>query len=451
MSDVRMFYGQYEFVPVPVFTESTEMVRDAKLDQTFARITREFNGTLLNPAASGSFIDLFQKKEEMRLALGSGQQEFKITYKGNTIVSDFPRVNGPVFAEGVWVNRIDYTFTMELDEDREDKNIQSFNESWNFDESEDNTTVAVQHDLSAVGINTAGSGLNNAFLNAKGFVLGKVGYVNAASGAPFFAQVSGVSFDAYEELRSEQHDLQQGSFGISERFVLSSGNFIHTQTAQFAADNNGVITVSLNGNVRGLGRKGLNAGYQRAVLAFKSKIQPKFPAMASGVYSDFDGGAILFTSNPTSKSMTRNQFAGTIDYSISFSDSPSENLPSGVLDFSISVQVQDAVRTFASFPIMNRNLGPVIQDVGTSNEGTYTVQGNVVGKPGFPFADLLAFVEDQVNIRRPDPLDFQTLRTGSKQVTKDTLNRTVNFNIGWIFTKELSQVFGDAGAPVVIN
>lgn len=451
MPNVRMTYGNYEFLPAPLFTESVEMVRDGKLDQTFARVTREFTGTLLNPSASGNFRSLFDKKEQLKAALASGQQEFKIVHDGFPIVSgEFPRVNGPVFAEGTWVNRIDYTFTLELDQDVEDKNVQSFTESWNFDEAEDCTTVGVQHDLNAVGINTAGSGVNNAFLNAKSFVLGKAGFANAATGSPFFAQVSGVSFDAYEELRTEQHDLQQGSFGISEKFVLSSGNFIHTQTAQFGSDNNGVITISLNGNVRGLGRKGLNVGYKRAVNAFKSKVRPKFQIVASGIYADFDGGAILFTSNPTSQSITRNQFAGTIDYSVSFTDSPSENLPSGILDFSISVQEQDAIRLFASFPIMDRNLGPVIQDVGTSNEGNFTVQGNVVGKPGFPFADLLAFVEDQVNLRRPEPLDFQTLRPGSKQVTRDELNRTINFNISWIFTKELSQVFGDASAPVVL-
>jgi len=450
MPSVKMLYGGYTFLPAPVFTESVEMVRKANLDQEFARVTREFTGTLLNPSASGNFRSLFDKKEQLKAALASGQQEFKIIHDGSTIVSEFPRINGPVFAEGIWVNRIDYTFSMETD-DPIDDDVQSFTESWNFDEAEDNSTVAVQHDLNAVGINTGGSGVNNAFVNAKAFVLGKAGFINAASGAPFFAQVSGVAFDAYEELRSEQHDPQQGSFGISERFILSSGNFIHTQTAQFASDNNGVVTISLNGVVRGLGRKGFNTGYPRAVSAFKTRVRPKFPAVASGVYIDFDGGATLFTANSTSQSITRNQFAGTIDYSVAFSDSPSENLPSGILDFSISVQEQDAIRLFASFPIMDRNLGPVVQDVGTSNEGSFTVQGNVVGKPGFPFADLLAFVEDQVNLLRPNPIDFQTLRPASKQVTKDTLNRTVNFNVSWTFTKELSQVFTDGGAPVVID
>lgn len=453
MANVRMFYGNYEFEPVPIFSESIEMVRDAKQDQNFLRTTREFTGTLLGfPAAQGDFPELFALKEQLRFALGSGNQEFIITSEGIPVVSgEFPRINGPVFAEGTWANRIDYTFSMELDEPVGSKAVQQFNESWSFDEAEDNVSVSVQHDVSAVGVNTQPSGTNNAFNNARAFVLSRAGFSSAVAGAPFFAQVSGISFSAYEELRSEQHDLQQGSFNISERFILSSGNYTHTQNAQFSSDNNGVITINVNGSVRGLGRKPLNVGFARALSAFRNKIRPTLPSTASGVYVDFGGDAVLFTSNPSSQNITQNKFAGTIDYGISYTDSPADNLPSGVLDFSINVQEQDAVRLFASFPIMERNLGPVIHDIGTSNEGTYTIQGNAVGKPGYPINDLLVFVEDQINIRRPQVIDYQTLRVGSKTITKDDRNNTVQFNISWVFTKELSQAFSDGSAPVVID
>ncbi len=449
-----MKYGNFSFTPVPIFTETVETFRDAKFDLLFKRTTREFTGTILNSVnieASGAFENLFAQKNQLKNALCSGNQEFQILFNGTPLVSgEFPRINGPVFSEGTWVDRIDYSFTSEIDEVvGSGIPVQSFNETWDFEENEDRRSVTVQHNINAVGVNTNPSGINNAFGNAKSFVLGKTGFANAQANAPFFSQVSGVSFAAYEAIRGEQHDIGQGSFSASERFTLSSGTFIHNQTAQFATDGAGVTTVSLNGNIRGLGR-GDNS-FNRALAAFQNDIRDKFPANASGIYSQFGGEAILFTTNASNFSTTRNPFAGTIDYTVAFTDSPSDNLPSGILDFGISVQIQAPVRQFASFLIMERALGPVVQDTATSNEGNFSVQGSAVGKPGFSFNDLLAFVEDKINDKRPSAVNYVTLRPGSESITRDEENNTVQFNFTWIFTQELSQVFGDGDAPVVIT
>lgn len=448
----NMTYGDYSFLPVPVFSESVEIVRDAKLDQLFKRTTRDFTGVLLGqPAESGTFVDLVAAKDQLIAALGSGNQEFRISYAGNVLVSgQFPRINGPVFQEGTWANRIDYTFTAEIDEEVEAA-VQSFNESWTFEESEDRRSVTVRHDLGAVGVNTNPSGTNNSFENARGYVLARTGFANAQANSPFFVQVSGTPFAAYEELRSETHDIAQGAFNVGETFILSSGVFTHTRTAQFSTDDNGVTTVTLNGNIKGLGRNGDDIAFSRALDAFSNQIRPAFAADASGIYSQFGGDATLFTSNTSNFSVTRNRFAGTVDYTIAFSDSESENLPSGILDFSLGVQVQEPVRVFASFPIAERSLGNVVQDVGTSNPGTFSIQGNAVGKPGFSFNALLAFVEDKINEKRPNQNNYVTLIPASQSVTKDEINNTVQFNIQWQFTEELSQVFGDGSAPVVIT
>jgi hypothetical protein len=451
-----MFYGDFEFIPVPVYSETVEVFRDAKLDLLFKRTAREFTGTLLGPPASGSsFVDLFDQKESLKDALSSGNQEFRINFDGQPIVSgEFPRIDGPTFAEGTWVDRIDYTFSMELDSQFEGGDaVQSFSETWSFQENEDRRSATVSHDLNAVGLNTNPSGTNNALTNATTFVLGLTGFANVPAGHPMFVQVSGIGlgFSSFEELRTETVDVQTGSFGVSESFILSSGNFLHTRTAQFQTGEDGVTSVSLQGNIKGLGRDGDDIAFNNALAAYNNTIKPLFPASASGVYQEFGGEAILFTSNPISTSTTRNSFVGTIDYSVSFNDSASSNLPSGILEFALNVQEQDAVRVFASFPIMERALGNVVQDVATSTEGSISLQGNAVGKPGFSFNNLLVFVEDQINASRPDPNDFQTLRPGSKQITKDESNNRVQFNVSYIFTKELSQVFGDASGPIVIT
>lgn len=453
---ITMFYGDFEFNPTPLFSESVDILRDAKGDQLVQRTSRDFTGILLEITASGTgFTNVFAQKEALRVALASGDKQFVIKNNGVPIVSGFPRVGNVTFEEGTWSDRINYTFATEEDDTVDGGDvIQSFTETWNFEELDDNRTVTVSHDVTAVGIDNSASGLNNALTNAKVFVLGRTGFTNVPTGHPTFVQASGTLVDpavAFEELRTENVDPQQGSFGVSERFTLSSGNFVHVRTGQLSRDNAGVSTVTLAGNIRGLGRKGDDLSFTRALAAFSDRIRPLFAADASGVYSELGGGATLFTTNTSQENTTKNRFVGTIDYSVAFTDDPADNLPSGIFEFNITCAEQDAIRLFASTPIPERNLGPVVQDVATSNEGTLTIQGNAVGEPNFPFANLLSFVEDQINAKRPDPNDFQTLRTGAKNVTKDEQNNTVQFSVQYVFTKELSQVFGDASAPVVVD
>jgi hypothetical protein len=235
---------------------------------------------------------------------------------------------------------------------------------------------------------------------------------------------------------------------VSETFTLSSGNFVHTRTGQLSQGEDGINTISLDGTIRGLGR-GDNA-ISRATTAYNGNIKPNFAADASGVYSELGGLATLFTNNFNTLSVTRNEFAGTVDYSVSFTDSPSDNLPSGILDLTFTVQDNEPTRLFASFVIPERTIGNVIQDIGTSTEGTFTIQGSVQGKSDFPFVSLLSFVEDRVNNNRPQPIDYQTLRLTDKSINKDELNNTVNFNFTWTYTLELSQVDSQNG-PITVD
>jgi hypothetical protein len=98
---------------------------------------------------------------------------------------------------------------------------------------------------------------------------------------------------------------------------------------------------------------------------------------------------------------------------------------------------------------MERTLGNVVQDIGTSTEGNYTISGTAIGKQGFPFASLLDFVQGEINAHRPLSVNYQTLRLEQKQITKEEDKNTVNFSLTWIYTVDLSQAAIDGF--VVIN
>ncbi len=440
----QVFYGPYEFGLVgtaPTFNWATSVVRDGKLDQLFQQNTLDFNGTMLRAGLpSGDLASFVQDINGLQTALTTPNQEFRILYDGNPIVSGiYPRINNVVIDEGTWADRVEYSFELEYDESfSASGQVQSFSETWGFNEAEDRRSALVQHDISAVGLNTGGSGINNALSNAITFVNSKTGYQNAVVGTPAFVQVSGVTFDAYEELRSEQVDTQSASYSVSETFTLSSGNYVRTGTAQLSQADDGINTLTIDGNIRGLGRG--EVCYDRALAAWSGVVRPSLPAEASGIYQALGGRATIFTNDFDSLSVTENRSLGTIDFSASYTDSPSDNLPSGVTDFSINVQDNQPVGVFASFGIPERVEGNIVQNIGTTTEGSFAVQGSATGKSDFPFVQLLAYVEDRVNAIRPIASNYTTLRQTSKSINKDELNNVVSFNISWTYTKELTSI-----------
>ncbi|HEX5187376.1 MAG TPA: hypothetical protein VFV86_10855, partial [Nitrososphaeraceae archaeon] len=253
---------------------------------------------------------------------------------------------------------------------------------------------------------------------------------------PAFIAASG-TVAAYEGRRTENVDVGQGSFSINETFILSSGAYVHTYSYQLSTNNLGVSVVNLDGNIRGLGRDG--KAYPRAYAGWLN-IKNNLPAEASGAYSELGGHATLYTNNYESFSLTRNKLLGTLDYSVSYTDDSTQNLPSGIQDFSISVQENKAMRLFASFPIMERTLGNIVQDIGTTTEGTISITGTAVGEQGYPFDDLLVYTESRINELRPLSVNYVTLRLSDVNVTKDELRNTVNFTITYTYTKDLSNI-----------
>jgi len=438
----EMYYGTYQFVPVPIIGWTTDTIYDNKLDRLFLRHTLDLAGAILSPAAESGRLDyLLSQRQLLQNALASGQQELKLYFNGALQVSGvYPRPSTVNFTDEVWVDKINYTTSLEWDEDYYSNHIQSWSETWDFEEDENRQTCNVSHSISAVGLNTMPSGINNTFTNAKSFVLGKTGWANVISGSPAFAQASG-SYNAYERhARQESADVQAGSFGITEVFTLSSGTYNHEYSEQYSVDDTGIVTVALDGTITGHGR-GPNA-YNRAIAGW-NVIKLQIPSMASGAYSALGGDSTLYTTNYDSFSISRNTFTGVVSYSASYTDAAAENLPSGILEFAINVNDNKPTRVYASFGIPQRALGNVVQDIATSTEGTLTISGNATAKQSYDFEDLLDWVESKINAKRPSSGNYETLRLTQKQITKDEDNKTVQFNIVWTYTLDLSSVAVD--------
>jgi hypothetical protein len=421
----KMKYGGYQFLPAPLITYNVEHVNDEQEQLLFRNVTYTLTGTLLFP--SGDFGVMMGMREALEDALASGNQLFLVEYDNVPLISGYPSTQNITFEEGVWVDRINYTAELLLkDTSAASGNIESYSETWTFSEDDNTRTITVEHSAGAKGVNTAGAGSNNALENAKDYVVALLGYSNVPSFLPAFCQGSG-TLQAYELLRSESADAQDGSYEANESFVLSSGAYIHRQSITFTKDESNAITVDLDGEVRGLGRS--YNGYINASVGW-GIVQPGLFTTASGVYAKY-GGAKNLSSSEVSQSIGEDRDGGIITYAIGYQDSELV-LPSGIVSFEMTTDHVEPVTLYAVHTVVDKADGPVVQDLGTSTEGTVTVAGTCVKESAFSVSDMKNFVNQKIADAAPTSPTI-TYRVTDNTYRYDDNTNTLEFSVTWSF------------------
>ncbi len=198
----------------------------------------------------------------------------------------------------------------------------------------------------------------------------------------------------------------------------------------------GITTVSLQGEVKGLGRS--TSGFTNALSGWNNLVRDALPADASGVYSQLGGSATLYTATTTSESISKSEFNGSITYNYSYTDDAQENLPSGVESFDINFADNQPTVVYATFPIFGRTLGNVVQNIGTSTEGSISITGSAKAEAGYVFTDLLDYAETRINALRPDSANYVSLRLVAQNVTRDEAANELQFSLQWAYTTNLS-------------
>ena len=432
---VTVSYNSQQLVPAPLFSWDVEMVRDSRGSGVALRNTLSFAGNILETSGDASNIsDVISSRNSILNALKTDNGELSILENGSGLLSGvYPKITDFTMDEGTWADRSTYTFTAIYEEAVSSDAISDYSESWSYDEDENRKTINLSHSVSAIGLDTSSSG-NNALDNARTFVLTRVGSGNQPPSHPAFAQASGTT-TAYASQRSEDVDVAAGSFSINETFVVSSGAYIHTQDASMDVSD-GITTVSLQGEVKGLGRS--TSGFTNALSGWNNLVRDALPADASGVYSQLGGSATLYTATTTSESISKSEFNGSITYNYSYTDDAQENLPSGVESFDINFADNQPTVVYATFPIFGRTLGNVVQNIGTSTEGSISITGSAKAEAGYVFTDLLDYAETRINALRPDSANYVSLRLVAQNVTRDEAANELQFSLQWAYTTNLS-------------
>jgi len=321
----------YCFSPVPLIQDSKQILTKIK-DGVETRIgithTLSFNGTLLpnKPALSGidpnaSCLEILDRKsDQLCKALNEDRGNLLIVdASGYPVLSVFPKVTSISFPESQMVQKRDYSLTFEYEEPFDSNcKVTEFDETWDFSGQEDDT-ISVSHNVSAVGISESdGTG---AMANAKTFVLARADTLDRTQYAFLTAPFTPALIDAdnlieFNHIRTENVNETAGSYAITESWVLASGDFKDDRTVDrsFELNELGALieTKTINGTVQGYGDTTIEK-FQNAQDGFNN-----FVAVEIGFFT---------STSVTSKSISENRFAGTVNYSMTFDvidDSPLE-------------------------------------------------------------------------------------------------------------------------------
>jgi len=478
LAAVEVYYNGCLLTPAPLIDWTVEPQFDDSGIRTSDLNKLTLTGTVLI-TPSGSYEKMYEKQEELRTAFSVDEKDFvilagpgnKTLAEGAIICSGLkPKVNSLTIPADTQFQRIDYT--IELEDQVTVSGVSgvtsSLSDQWSFSEDPDTCTVNVSHQVSAEGPD----GESDKFEQALRAVKARLGIDKLPLTLPCFVEPNasglfgfthpsvaggGPIFEVSVQ-REEVADVANGTYSATEIFTIVSGvPFYFTQkTDAFEEDAAGVASVTLAGTVQGLGRT-LSAGepeggpgFARACSGFINSVRPQLKWDASGVYEKYkegSSGSGLALYNPTSFSITQNKCRGTVDFSITFTDDPSANLPSGITSRTCSVSTVEGIGLKVGHAIPFRRLGNIIQDIKTTTEGTVSIQCQAQAKnTGNATSDTnraIEFVQDEINRLKSiygNPANFVTLRISNLNQQLSDTDLTSSATLEMTFTVDIANV-----------
>jgi hypothetical protein len=396
-----IIYDSKKIIPAPLVAIEKTYNRNQAGDILGTTFTLTVNGTLLafkgSPTSSGTFhtgtgypadetigansrlAALLRKQDALRELFSVHGLTFEIQpLDGTQSLRCNPRVVSLSFPEGIWYDQMPYTIVLEADilypqvEDVFDYRINDAQESWTIDSDDlpENEIIPhthrLTHNVTAVGkrfYNDAGVLVQQPWENARDYVLSRLGFDST------IALSSGVHnlpsyFGGFNHTRSANTDKSNGSFSVTEMWLISSG----TALEDFTVDINSDITqplakVSINGTVTGLEQRDSNhqvttSKYTNALTKFNTA-----SGLAFSRAQNYSGYTLNIS--PTLSRIGKNPVTGTISYSFEYDDRP-YNVVSGALSEIITISDNLHTNIVAAIPVLGRVLGPVLQDINTS-------------------------------------------------------------------------------------
>lgn len=341
---------------------------------------------------------ILRKQESLRVLFASDGKQLEIqSADGSAPLRCNPRVISIDFSNDIWFDRCQYTVNLEADvvtvdglslgEDSFDPYISSAQENWSFETNEEPEeleiprTYRVTHTISAAGkrfFDSANNLQKPAWQQARDWVLPRLGFDST------IALSSGVNnlpsyYQALNHVRSENVGENDGTYSVTETWVLASGNVIEDFNIESTTDLRGGLTsVNIAGSVRGFESRDANMNVTQSKWEAAEARWPAVQGMAFSRAQSYSGTSL--NSLALNTSVGRNPVAGTINYTFSFDNRPTD-LFTGTLSESISVNDTFGNKNVATVFVLGRSYGPVLQDLGTYQPSTRALSIELVFGP----------------------------------------------------------------------
>lgn len=439
-----MSYGGADLVPVPLIS----------IEKTFQKNRAGVAiGTVLVVTLRGNIIDLDgnlpgilnEQIRYVRSVFDKDGKYFEITCNGETLFEGYPRIIQNITFEQSpdnWVFTCPYSVVLEFDNEPHDVNtnyvpvsgenigtsaslmppfISDAADTWSFEFDQQisryNLTITgitdtspylvrATHDVNAVGKshydgpNLSGVLTKQAWEWAKDYVNTKLNQ------SPFIPLASGLlnintgGWGIYDHFRVQKVSETEGTFGISETFLLASNisgviEDFNVEIRRSAVD---VFTnVNIQGTIQGLENRtyglpptGLTVNTTKFANAtgYFGLIKDGlliFPRAQSIVSSD----GVILNSEPLTKIVASSPTKGTVSYQYEFNNRPS-NCIAGAKQESISISDENPSDVFSKIVVMGRAQGPILQSFNTVTEFRRTVNIDALVSPptGCAFSTL---------------------------------------------------------------
>ena len=224
---------------------------------------------------------LIKKQELIRSAFSEPGTQWSYSAPSKEPIKFFPKLINLNFEADPWVIKSHYTAQLEsanfnMDESSlsiddnfassvSGRYLSSISDDFNIQEREDGTNVLeITRNLAATAFTvytTDGSGTivgNEAWLNAKGWVVDRLANNPLVSGDTRFAIPSGVG-TYYNIINTETINKFAGSYSLSQKYLYHTGNYYEQRTIQktdvlaiIGDGSNTTRTTSINGTIFGL-------------------------------------------------------------------------------------------------------------------------------------------------------------------------------------------------------
>tara|TARA_Y100000593_G_scaffold94898_1_gene197021 strand:+ start:7666 stop:9141 length:1476 start_codon:yes stop_codon:yes gene_type:complete len=177
----------------------------------------------------------------------------------------------------------------------------------------------------------------------------------------------------YNHNRVATSDLSGGSYSVTETWFVSKESVTHDVEINYDLNEEQVASVVVNGTISGLSTSSFESKEENKITqaeAVLNTVLGQAYTLASGFYDTVkESGANGLTNNVLSKSVAKSPVAGTITYTVNFSDKEKENDDTITETLTVTDDNEDrSVQTVAIIAIIGKADGPIFQDMGTTPE-----------------------------------------------------------------------------------